>query len=99
MSAVARYIVDGIVLEHRSPTELARQTGKSRSWIYAQLARYKAGGYTALEPRSRRPHSCPRRADPEVEAKVVELRHELVAVPLAHRQRMLFAPAVRRFCA
>ena len=77
MSAVARYIVDGIVLEHRSPTELARQTGKSRSWIYEQLARYRAGGYTALEPRSRRPHSCPRRADPEVEAKVVELRHEL----------------------
>lgn len=34
MSAIARYIVDAIVLEHRSPTQLACDHGLSRSWIY-----------------------------------------------------------------
>jgi hypothetical protein len=38
MSAVAHYIVDAIVLEHRSPTELARTHKVSRSWIYQLLA-------------------------------------------------------------
>ena len=58
MSALGRYIVDTIVLEDRSPTRLGREHGVSRSWIYQLLARFTEGGYPALEPRSRRPHSC-----------------------------------------
>ena len=34
MSNRARYIVEAIVLEHRSPSELARTHKVSRSWIY-----------------------------------------------------------------
>ena len=37
MSALGRYIVDAIVLEHRSPTQLAHDHGISRSWIYRLL--------------------------------------------------------------
>src|SRR3981081_4285150 len=59
MSALGRYIVDAIVLEHRSPIQLARDHQISRSWIYQLLERFEAGGYEALEPRSRRPRSCP----------------------------------------
>ena len=77
MSALGRYIVDAIVLEHRSPTKLARDHGLSRSWIYQLLARFKKGGYPALEPRSRRPHACSHQADQEVEAEVLRLRREL----------------------
>ena len=78
MSATARYIVDAVVLERRSPVELARAHKVSRSWIYNQLERFKAGGYPALEPRSRRPHSCPHQADAKVQAEVLRLRQELL---------------------
>ena len=74
---LARYLVDAVVLEGRSITELAGSHGVSRFWIYKLLARYHAGGYPALEPRSRRPKSCSHQTSPEVEAMVVRLRREL----------------------
>src|SRR2546429_3821042 len=79
MSALGRYIVDAVVLEHRSPTELARDHGISRRWIHKLVKRFKEGGYAALAPRSRRPHSCPHQTSSDVQAKVLELRHDLVA--------------------
>jgi transposase InsO family protein len=79
MSALGRYIVEAVVLEGRSPTELALVHGISRRWIYKLLARYREDGYPALEPRSRRPKSCSHQASPEVEAEVVKLRRELTA--------------------
>jgi transposase len=78
MSPVARYIVDAVVLERRSPTELAREHGISRRWIHKLVKRFKEGGYAALEPRSRRPLSCSHQTSPEVQAKVLQLRQELV---------------------
>src|SRR5881296_1254592 len=56
---LGRYVVDAVVLEGRSPTELARSHGISRTWIYELVKRFRRGGYEALEPRSRRPHTCP----------------------------------------
>ena len=53
-----RYVVDAVVLEGRGPTEIARLHGISRSWLYRLFGRYREGGYAALAPRSRRPHSC-----------------------------------------
>lgn len=38
MSSLARYIVDAVVLEHRSPTDLARDHNISRSWIYCPFS-------------------------------------------------------------
>lgn len=75
--ALARYLVEAVVLEGRSITELARSHEVSRFWIYKLLARYREGGYPALEPRSRRPRSCPHQTAPEVEAEIVRLRQEL----------------------
>ena len=79
MSALGRYIVDAVVLEHRSPTELARVHQISRSWIYQLVQRFREGGYASLEPRSRRPHSCTHQAAADVQAEVLRLRNELVA--------------------
>jgi transposase InsO family protein len=72
-----RYVVDAVVLEGRSPTEIASLHGISRSWLYRLLGRYREGGYAALAPRSRRPHSCMHRTPPELEAAIVALRAEL----------------------
>ncbi len=43
-----RYVVDAVVLEGRSPRELARLHGISKSWIYQLVTRFRAGGYDAL---------------------------------------------------
>jgi len=74
---LGRYMVDAVVLEGRRPSELARSHGISQSWIYELVARFRRGGYPALEPGSRRPRSCPHQVRPEVQAAVLELRHEL----------------------
>src|ERR671925_456011 len=74
---LARYLVEAVVVEGRGITELARQNQISRFWIYKLLARYREGGYPALEPRSRRPKSCSHQVAPEIEAEVLRLRREL----------------------
>ena len=76
---LARYVVDAVVLEGRSPTEIARLHRISRSWLYVQLARYREGGYAALEPHSRRPRTSPGRTSPALETAIVALRAELAA--------------------
>ena len=77
--ALGRYMVDAVVLEGRSPIELARTHGISQSWIYELVGRFREGGYPALEPRSRRPRSCPHQVGPEVQTAILELRQELSA--------------------
>src|SRR5438128_12653057 len=76
---LGRYMVDAVVLEGRSPSELARSHDVSRSWIYELVARYRTGGYAAIEPRSRRPRSCAHQTAPKVERAILRLRRELVA--------------------
>jgi transposase len=72
-----RYLVEAHVLEGRSVSELAACHGVHRSWIYKLLARYKEGGLEALEPRSRRPRSCPARISKDVEEEILKLRSVL----------------------
>ncbi len=79
MSVLGRYIVDAVVLERRSPTELARQHGISRRWVHKLVKRFNEGGYPALEPRSRRPHSCSHQTASNVQDQILQLRQELVA--------------------
>src|SRR5258708_11666728 len=74
-----RYVVDAVLLERRSPREIARLHGISKSWIYQLLARYRDGGYPALAPRSRRPRSCSHQVGPDLQATIVQLRHDLDA--------------------
>ena len=74
---LARYVVDAVVLEGRSAREVARAHGISKSWIYELIARYRDGGYRALESRSRRPRSCKHGTPPEVIEAIVALREEL----------------------
>ncbi len=73
----ARYLVEAHLEEGRSVSELSAMHGVHRSWIYKLLARYRAGGYEALAPRSRRPRLCPHKASEEIEQAVVELRLKL----------------------
>jgi transposase InsO family protein len=76
---MARYLVEAHVLEGRSVGELAAAHGVHRSWIYKLLARYRAGGYEALAPRSRRPRSCKHETPVQIIEAIVQLRRQLQA--------------------
>jgi len=76
---LGRYVVEAVLLEGRSPTEIAGSHGISRSWIYELVRRFREGGYEALEPRSRRPHSCSHQVSADVQAAILRLRQELIA--------------------
>ena len=77
--AKARYLVEAHLVEGRSVAELAAAHGVHRSWIYKLLARYREGGYEALEPRSKAPRSSPNRTPEGVVREVVSLREQLLS--------------------
>jgi transposase InsO family protein len=72
-------VVDAVVLEGRAAGEVARSHGLSRSWVHELVARFRAGGYAAIEPRSHRPRRCPHQYGPQVQALIVLLRGQLAA--------------------
>jgi transposase InsO family protein len=73
----ARLVITAVVAEGLSQGEAARRYGVSQGWISRLLARYKAEGEAAFEPRSRRPKTSPSAISPDVVELVVRLRKEL----------------------
>jgi transposase InsO family protein len=73
----ARLVITAVTVEKRPVSEVARSYGVARSWIYALLARYRAEGEAAFEPRSRRPKSSPSAVSPGTVELIVRLRKEL----------------------
>lgn len=55
----ARLVITAVITEKRPVAEVARDYQVARSWIYELLARYRAEGEDAFEPRSRRPKTSP----------------------------------------
>src|SRR5690242_20072741 len=55
----ARLVITAVMVEKRPVSEVARTYGVARSWICTLLARYRAEGEAAFEPRSRRPRTSP----------------------------------------
>src|SRR5260370_9389561 len=99
---LGRFLVDAVVLGGASPTHLARNHPISESWLFRLLARYRAGGYPALEPRSRRPKSSPRQTSPEIQQAIVDLRRALAdgcpdaaapTIPPPHRPPLVTTPS------
>lgn len=74
---LARYVVEAVVLEGRSYREVARAHGVSKSWVGKLVGRYRAGGYEALEPRSRAARRIPHRTPDALEDQIVALRKDL----------------------
>ena len=73
----ARLVITAVTVERRPVGEVARAYGVARSWIYTLLARYRAEGDAAFEPRSRRPKSSPSAIADATVALIIELRKEL----------------------
>jgi transposase InsO family protein len=73
----SRLVITAVTIEKRLVSEVARSYGVARSWIYTLLARYRAEGDAAFEPRSRRPRTSPRAISADTADLIVRLRKEL----------------------
>lgn len=74
---LARYAVQAVLVEGRSLREVAAGTGRSKSWVQRQVARYRQGGDEALVPARRGPKDPPNRTPVELEDAVVGWRKRL----------------------
>ena len=95
---LAEFVLNEILIEHRSVREVAADHGVSKSWLYELLARHRAEGDAGLQARSRRPRSSPTRVLETIEDEIVALRKGLadqgldcgphtIAYHLARRRR------------
>jgi transposase InsO family protein len=100
----ARLVITAVTVEKRPVSEVARSYGVARSWIYALLARHRAEGEAAFEPRSRRPRTSPAAIPDSAAELIVLLRKELagrgldagpdtIAWHLAHHHQVKVSPA------
>jgi len=100
----ARLVITAVVVEGRPVAQVAAAYGVARSWIYELLARYRAEGDAAFEPRSRRPHHQPRAIPAATTELILRLRRELtrqgldagahtIAWHLSERHQLTVSPA------
>ena len=73
----ARLVVTAVVVEGRARAGVAASCGLSRSRVTKLVARWRAVGDTAFEPRSRRPRTSPTAIAAEAAELIVNLRADL----------------------
>jgi transposase InsO family protein len=100
----ARLVITAVVVEGRSQSEVARAYGVSQGWVSRLVARYRAEGAAAFEPRPRRPKRSPRAIPDEVAELIIQLRKDLsgqgldagpdtICWHLAHHHQVRVSPA------
>src|ERR1700752_2545482 len=100
----ARLGITAVIVEKRPVSEVARAYGVARSWVYTLLARYRAEGEAAFEPRSRRPKTSPRAIPASPAGPIIKPRKDLagqgldagpqtIAWHLQHHHRTRVSPA------
>jgi transposase InsO family protein len=99
----ARLVITAVITEGRSQGEVARAYGVSQGWVSRLVARYRAEGEAAFEPRSRRPKSSPRAIPDATVSLITGLRKDLagqgldagpqtIAWHLEHHHRIRVSP-------
>jgi len=78
----ARLVITAVVVEGRSQAQVAAAYGVSKGWVSKLMARYRAEGQAAFEPRSRAPHTRPGATAPETVQLVLQLRTALAGAGL-----------------
>lgn len=79
MSSKHKVVVLKIVAGQLTVTEAAAEYGLSRQYLHKLVARYRADGLDALEPRSRAPLTSPQTVTERVRERIIALRRGLVA--------------------
>ena len=78
-SGAKNRVIVQTALAGKSLQEVADQYGVSKVWVHKLVKRYKAGGWEALEPRSRAPHHPAGRIEGELADRICTLRQDLTA--------------------
>jgi transposase InsO family protein len=78
----ARLVIIAVIVEGRSQAEVARTYGVSKGWVSKLVARYRAEGEAAFQPRSRRPKTSPNATPQATVDLILELREKLAAAGL-----------------
>ena len=73
----AKLVITAVVVEGRSQGEVARAYGVSRGWVSKLVARYRAEGEAAFEPRSRRPKTSPTALEAGTVELIIRIRKQL----------------------
>ncbi|MBO1031340.1 IS481 family transposase [Tessaracoccus sp. SD287] len=66
----------------RSLGQTAQQYGVSKVWVHTLVQRFRAGGWEALEPRSKRPLHPANQTSSILQERIIALRHELTTLGL-----------------
>ena len=74
----ARLVITAITLENRTVADVVAAYGVSKSWVYELLARYRAEGEAAFEPRSRRPLTSPQATPAALIELILQIRKDLL---------------------
>ena len=69
-------VITAVVVEGRSQGEVARAYGVSQGWVSRLVARYRADGEAAFEPRSRRPKTSPQAIGDATASLITGLRKD-----------------------
>jgi transposase InsO family protein len=70
-------VVTAVKVEGRTKSEVAREYGVARRWVYELVRRYEAEGEAGLQPRSRRPRGSPQQTKAAIEDEIVQIRKQL----------------------
>ncbi len=73
----ARLVITAITTQGLTQAEAARTYGMSQGWVSRLMARYRAEGEAAFQPRSRRPKTSPGATSGEVLDLILRVRKEL----------------------
>src|SRR6476469_3621107 len=73
----ARLVITAVVIEGRTQADVARSYAVSKGWVSKLVARYRAEGETAFEPRSRRPKTSSTAMPDTTVELIVQLRRQL----------------------
>jgi transposase InsO family protein len=78
----ARLVITAVEIEGLSQTDAARRYGVSKGWVSKLMARYRAEGEAAFEPRSRAPKTSPTATPAATVDLVLRLRKQLTEAGL-----------------
>ena len=78
----AKLVITAVVVEGRTQSEVAAAYGVSKGWVSRLIARWRAEGEAAFEPRSRAPRTSPSATPQETVQLVLELRKTLTEAGL-----------------
>ncbi|MEI2826213.1 MAG: DDE-type integrase/transposase/recombinase [Dermatophilaceae bacterium] len=75
----ARLIITTVTVQGLSQAQVSRRYGVSKGWVSKLMARYRAEGAGAVEPRSRAPHRSPAATPTVVVVAVLAERDRLIS--------------------